>query len=72
VQVYESVMGTPSGTRTTGLLQATRYLKDNRLLPRGFDKTTVAPEIAVIGDAAADDDFVGGEDRVRSSATTMR
>jgi hypothetical protein len=65
VQVYESVMGTPSGAPTTGLLQATRYLKDNRLLPRGFDKTTAAPEIAVIGDAAADDDFVGGEDRVR-------
>jgi hypothetical protein len=65
VQVYESIMGTPSGTPTTGLLQATRYLKDNRLLPRGFDKATAAPEIAVIGDAAADDDFVGGEDRVR-------
>jgi hypothetical protein len=65
VQVYESVMGTPSGAPTTGLLQATGYLKDNRLLPRGFDKKTAASEIAVIGDAAADDDFVGGEDRVR-------
>ena len=65
VQVYESVMGTPSGRPTTGLLEATRFLKDNRLLPRGFDKTTAALEIAVIGGAAADDDFVGGEDRVR-------
>ncbi len=44
VQVYESIMGTPSGAPTTGLLQATRYLKDNRLLPRGFDKTTAASE----------------------------
>ena len=39
VQIYESIMGTPAGTPTTGLLQATQYLKDNRLLPRGFDKT---------------------------------
>jgi hypothetical protein len=65
VQVYESIMGTPSGAPTTGLLQATRYLKDNRLLPRGFDKATAAAEIAVIGHAAGDGDFVGGEDRVR-------
>ena len=65
VQVYESVMGTPEGKPTTGLLQATRYLKDNRLLPRGFDKSTASPEIAVIGQAAADADFAGGEDRVR-------
>jgi hypothetical protein len=65
VQIYESVMGTPSGMPTTGLLQATRYLKDNRLLPRGFDKSTAAAEIAVVGSALADDDFIGGEDRVR-------
>ena len=65
VQIYESIMGTPSGMPTTGLLQATRYLKDNRLLPRGFDKATAASEIAVIGDATATSDFIGGEDRVR-------
>ena len=35
-------MGTPAGAPTTGLLQATQYLKDNRLLPRGFDKPTAA------------------------------
>ena len=65
VQIYESIMGTPAGTPTTGLLQATRYLKDNRLLPRGFDKRTAAPEIAVVGAAAADEDFTGDGDRVR-------
>ena len=32
VQIYESIMGTPAGLPTTGLLQATQYLKDNRLL----------------------------------------
>jgi hypothetical protein len=65
VQIYESVMGTPAGTPTTGLLQATQYLKDNRLLPRGFDKQTATAEIAVRGGAAADPDFTGDGDRVR-------
>jgi hypothetical protein len=50
---------------TTGLLTAVRYLKDNRLLPRGFDKGTAAPEIGVYGAAAGDRDFTGGGDRVR-------
>ena len=65
MQIYESVMGTPAGAPTTGLLQATQYLKDNRLLPRGFDKRTAAAEIAVFGGAAADPDFTGDGDRVR-------
>ena len=65
VQIYESIMGTPAGAPTTGLLQATQYLKDNRLLPRGFDKQTAAAEIAVFGGAAADPDFTGDGDRVR-------
>ena len=67
VQIYESMMVDASGTPTTGLLTAVRYVKDNRLLPRGFDKTTAAHEIAVVGDAAADEDFGGGSDRVRYS-----
>jgi hypothetical protein len=65
VQIYESIMGTPAGVPTTGLLQATQYLKDSRLLPRGFDKRTAEPDIAVIGGADADADFAGGSDRVR-------
>ena len=65
VQIYESIMGTSAGMPTTGLLQATGYLKDNRLLPRGFDKGTAPAEIAVMGAAAGDDDFSGGSDRVR-------
>jgi hypothetical protein len=40
-------------------------LKDNRLLPAGFDKETVPDDVAVAGQAGADQDFVGGEDRVR-------
>jgi hypothetical protein len=65
VQIYESIMGTPAGVPTTGLLNATQYLKDNRLLPRGFDTRTAGPEIAVVGAGAADADFTGGGDRVR-------
>jgi hypothetical protein len=65
VQVYESVMVDQQGAVTTGLLHGFRYVKDNRILPRGFDKTTADKDVAVHGDAATDADFVGGGDRVR-------
>jgi len=67
VQIYESILGDARGAVTTGLLQATRYLKDNRLLPRGFDKNTAGADIAVHGGAAADTDFVAAGDRVHYS-----
>jgi hypothetical protein len=57
VQIYESVLSDPAGRVTTGLLSATGYLKDNRLLPRGFDKATAGPDIAVRGDAVSDPAF---------------
>jgi hypothetical protein len=41
-----------------------RFVKDNRLLPEGFDKGTAGPDFAVQGDALADPDFAGGGDRV--------
>jgi hypothetical protein len=65
VQIYESVMGAQNGRPTTGLLQAVSFLKDNRLLPRGFEKATADAEIAVVGDASGDADFADGGDRVR-------
>jgi hypothetical protein len=65
VQIYESIIGTPAGQPTTGLLRATRYLKDNRLLPRGFDKRTADTSIAVVGSALEDPDFADASDRVR-------
>jgi hypothetical protein len=65
VAIYESILGDPTGRVTTGLLTATQYLKDNRLLPTGFDKHTADREIAVHGAAADDADFAGGGDRVR-------
>ena len=65
VEIYESILKGQSGNVTTGLLSATGYLKDNRLLPTGFDKRTAENDIAVIGEAADDQDFRGGEDRVQ-------
>ena len=65
VQIYESVMGDAGGLPTTGLLTGVRYLKDNRLVPRGFDKSQADPWIAVIGAAAQDGDFGDSGDRVR-------
>jgi len=64
VQIYEAILGDLQGRVTTGLLQATSYLKDNRVLPRGFDKTKAAADVAVKGGALADGDFSGGADRV--------
>ena len=70
VQIYEAIMGTESRAVTTGLLSAVSYLKDNRVLPRGFDKRTAPADVAVHGEATADGDFVAGEDRVRYSIDT--
>ncbi len=67
VQIYESVMSDAAGAPPTGLLQGVRYLKDNRLLPRGFDKGSAEPSIAVVGNALGDPDFTAGGDRVRYS-----
>jgi hypothetical protein len=72
VQIYESIMKDPHGAVTTGLLSSVGYIKDNRLLPRGFDKATADRDIAVIGDAASDPAFVGGSDRVRYSVDVTR
>lgn len=57
VQIYEAILGDQEGRVTTGLLSAVDYLKDNRLLPRGFDKNTAAADIAVHGQASADPAF---------------
>jgi hypothetical protein len=65
VQIYESMMVDAAGAVTTGLLRGTRFIKDNRLLPRGFDKSSAAPDIAVRGEASSDDDFNADGDRIR-------
>jgi cytochrome c551/c552 len=65
VQIYESILGDAHSGVTTGLLSAVGYLKDNRLLPHGFDKESASPDIAVRGDALQDPAFNDEGDRVR-------
>jgi len=67
VQIYEAIMADLDDNVTTVLLSAIRYIKDNRLLPVGFDKATAHSDIAVQGPARTDDDFTGGNDSVRYS-----
>ena len=64
VQIYENIMQTEGGQVTTSQMLAAGYVKDNRLLPTGFDKATADPFIAPQGAAALDDDFIGGADTV--------
>jgi hypothetical protein len=65
VQIYEAVMVDENGTVTTGLLEADRWVKDNRLPPEGFDPSGAEHRIGVYGDAADDPSFGDGGDRVR-------
>lgn len=65
VEIYEPILGDSQGHVTTGLLNTVRYLKDNRILPAGFDKSTATPDIAVYGNAANDPNFTDAGSRVR-------
>jgi hypothetical protein len=71
VQIYEGVMQNTDGEVTYTLLRAASYVKDNRLLPRGFNKTTAPSDIAVVGDAnSSDTNFVGGSDTITYDINT--
>lgn len=64
VQVYEAIMGDNNNNVTYTLLRGMTYLKDNRLLPNGFDKATAPDDVAVTGAALTDANFIGGSDEV--------
>lgn len=64
VQIYESVMVDHAGRVTTSLLSGLRYVKDNRLLPKGFDRQKATADVAVHG-VDNDSDFQDGGDRVQ-------
>jgi hypothetical protein len=72
VEIYESIMKDVHGAVTTGLLYGLAYVKDNRILPRGFDKRTADRDIAVAGDAAGDPAFAGGSHRTRYTIDVAR
>ncbi|MDQ1404499.1 MAG: hypothetical protein QOG55_128 [Acidobacteriaceae bacterium] len=70
VEIYEPILKDSEGKVTTGLLHAVGYLKDNRLLPHGFDKATAEKDIAVTGDAAEDPGFTDKGSSVRYVVST--
>ena len=65
VQIYEAILNDVDNEVTTTLLRGAGYLKDNRLLPLGFDVGITNEDIKVRGAAAQDTDFFGGSDKVR-------
>ncbi len=70
VQIYEALMENTDGDLTYTLLRGAGYLKDNRLLPAGFDKETAPADIAVYGQATADDNFTGAVDQITYQVDT--
>jgi cytochrome c551/c552 len=70
VEIYEPILKDSEGHVTTGLLKAVGYLKDNRLLPHGFDKATAEKDIAVTGGAADDPNFNDHGSTVRYVVST--
>ena len=70
VQVYQAIVGKDDGARSHSLLGGDRYLKDNRLLPKGFSKAeaidnpTLVENFGTFGSALTDDDFDAGGDTV--------
>jgi hypothetical protein len=70
VQVYESVMENTDGEVTYTLLRGASYRKDNRLLPKGFERASADERIAVYGDAASDPNFSAGQDDIGYRVST--
>ena len=70
VEIYEPILKDSEGHVTTGLLKTVGYLKDNRLLPHGFDKATAEKDIAVTGGAADDPNFNDHGSTVRYVVST--
>ncbi len=70
VQIYEDIMVGANNMPTTGLLTAVRFIKDNRLLPRGFNNETADPRTLPQGGAANDPNFTGGGDKIIYSVST--
>ncbi|MFK8075574.1 MAG: hypothetical protein AB8B84_03235 [Granulosicoccus sp.] len=70
VQVYQSIVGDINGDRTHSLLDGSQFLKDNRLLPSGFNRFAIQNDpslpdsFGTFGKAVEDPDFLGGGDTV--------
>lgn len=70
VQIYEAVLGNTQNEETTILLEASQYLKDNRIPPVGFvNGQPYDSLIAITGKARADDNFNKDSIGVEGSGT---
>jgi hypothetical protein len=67
VQIYEAILRDTENRVTTRLLRAAGYLKDNRLIPSGFEKGAPYEDIAVRGRARDDVNFIDGTDQIQYS-----
>jgi hypothetical protein len=67
VQIYEAILRDTENNVTTQLLRAAGYLKDNRLIPSGFEKGAPYEDIAVRGRARDDVNFLDGADQIQYS-----
>ena len=63
VQVYEPIMADTDNKQTYTFMQAAKYLKDNRILPKGF-KSDAPATAQTYGEAVNDSNFIGGSDTV--------
>lgn len=70
VQVYETVLGDVNGNVTHLPLRAARFLKDNRILPRGWSATHADAALTSPTGVTGDTDFRGGEDVTHFSLNT--
>lgn len=70
VQVYETAMADATGAVTHVLLRATGFLKDNRLLPRGWRADHPDARMTSPAGVEGDGDFTAGGDLVRVRVQT--
>ncbi|MEB8432044.1 multiheme c-type cytochrome [Cocleimonas sp. KMM 6892] len=64
VQVYESIMVNTDNSVNYTLLNSAGYIKDNRLLAKGMDKSHIPVDIGAKGNAIDDENFDAAEDVV--------
>jgi hypothetical protein len=64
VQIYETIMADEAGNPTFALLRGSEFLKDNRLLPKGWTESHVDAESTKPVGIASDQDFTAGTDKV--------
>lgn len=70
VQVWEAIMRDAEGKAAGNLLDATGYLKDDRVLPDGFDRNDARAVLALPVGAESDADFVPASDTVTYRVAT--